>query len=366
MPDLKKTPLHEAHQQLGGKMVDFAGWEMPVQYQSVIAEHNNTRTAVGLFDVSHMGEVFLEGKDALANLQRITCNDASKLAIGQVQYSALLYENGTFVDDITVYRLGENRYFLCVNASNILKDFQWIESHLQGEVTCENRSSQFGQLALQGRNALDLLQKMTPEALHAMNYYGFKELELLGKPMLVARMGYTGEDGFEIYCPQETTRELWETLLAQGQAFGIRPAGLAARDTLRMEVCFPLYGQDIDDQHTPLEAGLGRFVAFDKGDFLGKSALEKIKAEGIQRKLIRFVLDVRGVPRPHYPILDETGQELLGEVTSGTNSPTLGKGIGMGYVPIAQAKIGHKIQIEIRKKLFPATIVKPPFVKIQP
>ena len=363
MSDLKKTPLYEAHRQLGGKMVEFAGWEMPVQYQSVIAEHNNTRTAVGLFDVSHMGEVYFEGKEALANLQRLTCNDVSKLAIGQVQYSALLYENGTFVDDITAYRLGENRYFLCVNAANTTKDFEWIEAHLQGDVVCENRSSQFGQLALQGRKAPELLQQLTSEAVHEMGYYWFREIELLGKPMIVARMGYTGEDGFEIYCPQESTLELWETLLAKGQPFGIQPAGLAARDTLRMEVCFPLYGQDIDDQHNPLEAGLGRFVALEKEDFIGKSALQNVKTEGIQRKLIRFVLDVRGVPRPHYPILDETGEQPLGEVTSGTNSPTLGKGIGMGYVPVEQAKIGNKIQIEIRNKTFPATIVKPPFVK---
>lgn len=365
MSELKKTPLYEVHRKLGGKLVDFAGWEMPVQYQSVVAEHNSTRNSVGLFDVSHMGEVFFEGKAALSNLQRLTCNDVSKLAIGQVQYSALLYDNGTFVDDITVYRLAENRYFLCVNAANTDKDCQWMQSHLQGEVHCENRSSEFGQIAIQGKNAIKILQEMTQEDLSQIPYYWFREIELCGSSMMLARMGYTGEDGFEIYCPQEHTVMLWETLLAQGKSLGITPAGLAARDTLRMEVCFPLYGQDIDDQHNPLEAGLGRFVALDKADFIGKSAVEKVKAEGIRRKLIRFVLDVRGVPRPYYLIFDETGEQALGEVTSGTSSPTLGQGIGMGYVPIEHAKIGSKLTIQIRNKMVPATIVKPPFVKVQ-
>ena len=364
MPALKKTPLNETHRQLGGKMVDFAGWEMPVQYQGVMAEHKNTRKSVSLFDVSHMGEIYFEGQDALPNLQHLTCNDVSKLQIGQVQYSALLYDNGTFVDDITVYRLAADSFFICVNASNTDKDFQWVQSHLTGKVQCENRSAQIGQIAIQGKNAIAVLQPLTEEPLPEINYYWFREIELLGYPILLARMGYTGEDGFEIYCQRDHAVEIWEVLMEQGKSYGIVPAGLGARDTLRLEVCFPLYGQDIDDQHLPLEAGLGRFVALEKDDFIGKAVLSKVKEEGIQRKLIRFVLDVRGVPRAHYLIYDSEGHEVIGEVTSGTSSPTLGQGIGMGYVPVAQAKIGNKIHIQIRNKMVPATIVKPPFVKV--
>lgn len=364
MSELKKTPLNDVHRQLGGKMVDFAGWEMPIQYEGVMAEHKNTRTAVSLFDVSHMGEIYFEGKDALKNLQKLTCNDVSKLEIGQVQYSALLYENGTFVDDITIYRLAEDHYFLCVNASNTDKNVAWIEANLEGNVQCENRSAQIGQIAIQGKKASAVLQTMTKAPLADLQYYWFREMELCGHPATVARMGYTGEDGFEVYCPQEHTVEIWEAMMAQGKPFGIAPAGLAARDTLRLEVCFPLYGQDIDDQHLPLEAGLGRFVALEKDDFIGKNALKKVKEAGIKRKLIRFVLDVRGVPRSHYLIYDADGQQSLGEVTSGTSSPTLGQGIGMGYVPIEHSKIGSKIKIQIRNKMVPATIVKPPFVKI--
>ncbi|MBF0278690.1 MAG: glycine cleavage system aminomethyltransferase GcvT [SAR324 cluster bacterium] len=364
MSELKTTPLNETHRQLGGKMVDFAGWEMPIQYKGVIAEHKNTREAVSLFDVSHMGEIYFEGKDALTNLQKLTCNDVSKMQIGQVQYSALLYENGTFVDDITVYRLAESSYFLCVNASNVEKNFLWIQSHLQGDLLCENRSSQIGQIAIQGQKAINVLQQISKESLEEIKYYWFREMELCGFPTTVARMGYTGEDGFEIYCPQEHTVAIWEALMEKGQSFGIAPAGLGARDTLRLEVCFPLYGQDIDDQHLPLEAGLGRFVALEKGDFIGKDILQKTKKEGIQRKLIRFVLDVRGVPRSHYLIYDAEGQRSIGEVSSGTSSPTLGKGIGMGYVPIEHSKIGNKINIQIRNKMVPASIVKPPFVTI--
>ena len=364
MTELKKTPLHGIHQQLGAKFVDFAGWEMPVQYESIITEHQITRKAVTLFDVSHMGEIFLEGKDALANLQRLTCNDVSKLKDGQVQYSALLYENGTFVDDITVYRFSGEHFLLCVNASNINKDFQWIHKNLQGQVQCENRSYQFAQIAIQGKYAQQVLESFTKKPLHDMRYYWFREINLCGDPVMLARMGYTGEDGFEIYCPPESSEEIWETLMYHGLNFGIFPAGLGARDTLRLEACFPLYGQDIDDQHNPLEAGLARFVALEKDDFLGKNALQQVKGEGIQRKLIHFVLDVRGVPRPHYPILDAEGAKTLGEVTSGTSSPTLGKGIGMGYVPLKHSKIGETLNVRIRNKLFPATIVKPPFVVV--
>jgi aminomethyltransferase len=364
MIELKKTPLNEVHHQLGAKFVDFAGWEMPIQYESIITEHHNTRNAVSLFDVSHMGEIFIEGTDALSNLQRLTCNDVSRLSDGEVQYSALLYENGTFVDDVTVYRISNELYFLCVNASNTDKDFQWIRSNLEGQAHCENRSAQFAQIAIQGKYAQQVLESITKKTLQDLRYYCFREIDLDGHPVILARMGYTGEDGFEIYCPPQSSEEIWETLMFHGLIFGIFPAGLGARDTLRLEVCFPLYGQDIDDRHNPLEAGLGRFVALQKKDFLGKEALQKAKSEGIQQKLIRFILDVRGIPRPHYPILDARGEQVLGEVSSGTSSPTLGKGIGMGYVPLDHSNIGETLNIQIRNRLFPATIVKPPFVAV--
>ncbi len=346
-------------------MVEFAGWEMPIQYEGIMAEHKHTREAVSLFDVSHMGEFYFEGKDALQNLQKLTCNDVSRLAIGQVQYSALLYENGTFVDDITVYRLGEEKYFMCVNAANTDKDFAWIQSNLSGDLKCENRSAEIGQIAIQGKNAVDVLKTMTSEPIDTIKYYWFMEIELCGHPVTLARMGYTGEDGYEVFCQREHTAEIWETLMEKGKPFQIAPVGLGARNTLRLEVCFPLYGQDIDDQHLPLEAGLGKFVALDKASFLGKDAVATQKAEGLQRKLIRFALDVRGVPRPHYLIFDETANVPIGEVTSGTSSPTLGKGIGMGYVKIANSKIGTKVNIQVRNKMLPATIVKPPFVVVE-
>ena len=364
MTELKKTPLNELHHQMGAKFVDFAGWEMPILYDSIITEHHNTRNSVSLFDVSHMGEIFIEGKDALTNLQRLTCNDVSKLSDGQAQYSALLYENGTFVDDVTVYRISEEQYFLCTNASNTDKDFQWIRSNLEGRVCCENRSARYAQIAIQGKYAQPVLESITKKPLQDIRYYCFREIELYEHPVMLARMGYTGEDGFEIYCPPESSEEIWKALVYYGLNYGILPAGLGSRDTLRLEVCFPLYGQDIDDRHNPLEAGLGRFVALQKNEFLGKEALQKVKSEGIRQKLIRFILDVRGVPRPHYPILDAKGDRVLGEVTSGSSSPTLRKGIGMGYVPIEHSKVGETLNIQIRNKLFPATIVKPPFVVI--
>ncbi len=365
MTTIKKTPLNEIHHKLGARMVEFAGWDMPIQYEGIMAEHKHTREAVSLFDVSHMGEVYFEGKDALQNLQNLTCNDVSRLEVGQVQYSALLYENGTFVDDVTLYRLGEEKYFMCVNAANTDKDFAWIQANLSGDLQCENRSSEIGQIAIQGRNAVDILKKMTTKPVDTIKYYWFMQIELCGHPVTIARMGYTGEDGYEIFCQKDHTVEIWEALMEEGKSFQIAPAGLGARDTLRLEVCFPLYGQDIDDQHLPLEAGLGKFVALKKEKFIGKEAVAAQKAEGLQRKLIRFTLDVRGVPRPHYLIFDEAGKDPIGAVTSGTSSPTLGQGIGMGYVGIENSKIGTKINIQVRNKMLPATIVKPPFVTVE-
>lgn len=362
---MKKTPLNEIHRKSGGKLVDFNGWEMPIQYEGILAEHRRTREHVSIFDVSHMGEIYFEGKDALANVQQLTTNDASKLFVGQAQYSAMLYENGGFVDDITVYRLGSNKYMFCVNASNLAKDFAWIQQHIAGDCNCENASDNMGQIALQGRDAIAVLKNLTPYSLGKIGYYHFVQTNLDEEDVIVARMGYTGEDGFEIFCEKEVTEKLWKTIMSEGKTFGIAPAGLGARDTLRLEVNYPLYGNDIDDKHNPYEAGLGWIVKLDKGDFVGKQALLEIREKGVEQKLISFKLDVKGVPRSHYKIFDSEASSEIGEVTSGTSSPTLRVGIGMGYVASKYSQIGTKINIQIRDKFFPATIVKKPFVFVK-
>ena len=342
--------------------MEFHGWELPIQYDGIIAEHKRTREQASLFDVSHMGEIILEGKDALANLQQITTNDLSILAVGQVQYSAMLYENGTVVDDLTVYRLGKDRYQLCVNAANIEKDFSWIKKNLNGDLSCENRSDRIGQIAVQGPKAEKLLQSLTTIDLKKIKYYWCATAKIAEKGTLVARMGYTGEDGFEIFCALDDTIYLWETLLKKGQPYGVAPAGLGARDTLRLEVCYPLYGNDIDDQHNILESGLGWIVKFKKGNFIGKDALLKVKEKGLKRRLVSFKLDEKGVPRQGSLIFDAQGEKQIGKVTSGTSSPTLGKGIGMGYVPLSSKESGTKITIQIRKRFLTATVIQPPFV----
>ncbi len=346
-------------------MVDFHGWEMPVQYEGILSEHKRTREKVTLFDVSHMGEVILEGKDVLPNIQRLTTNDVSSLAIGQVQYSAMLYENGTVVDDLTVYRLGEDRYQLCINASNVEKDFNWIEKNLEGDLSCKNISAETGQIAIQGPNAEKLLQTLTSTDLKTIKYYWCAEGKVCDKHVLIARMGYTGEDGFELFCDNNDTEEIWNRLIENGESLGVAPAGLGARDTLRLEVCYPLYGNDIDDQHNILESGLGWIVKFKKDDFIGKKALLKIKEDGLKRRMISFKLDVKGVPREGYSIFDERGENQLGIVTSGTSSPILGFGIGMGYVSFESKDPGTKISIQVRNRFLAAEIVKAPFLIIK-
>lgn len=366
MSEINKTPLNDVHRQAGGQLVDFHGWEMPVIYDGILAEHTRTRTSVSLFDVSHMGEVIFEGKDALANIQKITCNDASALEIGQVQYSALLYENGTIVDDLTVYRLGEDRYQLCVNASNTEKDYEWIKSNIGGDMTCKNESSKTGQIAIQGRKSDDVLQKLTDYPLKDIKYYWCAETKLKnGMPILIARMGYTGEEGFEVFCKKDDTVEIWNLLMEAGAEFDIAPAGLGARDTLRLEQGYCLYGNDIDDQHNALESGLGWIVKMDASDFIGKEALAKVKAEKIQRRLVPFKLEGKGVPRTGYKIFDESGEKEIGVVTSGTSSPILKEGIGMGYVARDHMAKETKVQVQIRKKMVPAVITRGPFVKVE-
>lgn len=360
---LKRTPLYEVHRRMGARMVPFAGWEMPVQYGSIIEEHRAVRSRAGLFDISHMGQVELRGPDALAAVQYLTTNDASRLSIGQVQYSALCYENGTFVDDITVYRLGQDHFMLTVNAANIEKDDEWIRSHVRGDVEVENVSYETTLLALQGPKALTILQRLTPIDLSAIRYYWFTRGLVLGFPALVSRTGYTGEDGFEIYLENFAAEPVWHRILEVGQDLGILPVGLGARDTLRLEAKMALYGNDIDDEHTALEADLGWIVKFEKGEFIGREALLKQKEMGIHRKLVGFEMIGRGIARPHYRIF-QAGKEV-GQVTSGGYAPWLDKNIGLGYVPVDLASVGTELDILIREKLVPAKVVSTPFYKRQ-
>ena len=362
---MEKTPLHETHKKARGKMVAFHGWEMPLQYEGIIAEHLNTRNAVSLFDVSHMGKIYIEGKDALKNLQHLTCNDVSILDIGQVQYTAMLYTNGAPVDDLTVYRLGEQKFQLCVNASNIEKDFDWIQTNTQGQVEIKNQSNQIGQIAVQGKFAETSLQQLTKYPLQDIKYYWFAETYLDDFKVKIARMGYTGEDGFEIFCETSAAVDIWNRLMECGKKHQIKQAGLGSRDTLRLEICYPLYGNDLDKDHTVLESGLGWIVKWDKGVFIGKDALIQQKEEGLKQRLISLKLDTRGVPREGYKIFEASGKQQIGIVTSGTSSPVLKEGIAMGYVQWDSKKVDTKLQIEIRNKMVPAHIVKAPFIKIK-
>jgi len=356
----RQTPLYDAHRKLGARMVDFAGWEMPVQYTSVIAEHEAVRGAAGLFDVSHMGEVEFTGKGALESANRLLSNDLSRCADGQAVYSGLLNERGGFVDDVVAYRFSPERILICINASNRDKDFAWMSERVVG-VKPVNRSDDFAQLALQGPRASAILQRLTPADLSPIRNYHFSEGTVAGIPCIVSRTGYTGEDGFELYCSPEKAEALWLALLEEGEGEGLRPAGLGARDSLRTEMKYALYGNDIDDDHTPLEAGLGWIVKLDKGDFIGRAALERQKSEGVGRKLVGFELTGAGVPRHGYPIV--SGEKRVGEVTSGTFGPSVKKPIGMGYVPTGLASEGLNFAVEIRGRPVEAKVVKTPFLK---
>ncbi len=358
---MKATPLNAVHRQIGARMVPFGGWDMPVQYSGILEEHRAVRGTAGLFDISHMGEIEFRGPDALAAVQRLVTSDASKLAVGQVQYAALCYENGTFVDDLTVYKVAADHFMFTVNASNIEKDYQWITAHVAGNVEVRNISHQTALLALQGPKAPEILRKLTPVDLSQIRYYWFQRGKVLGADVLISRTGYTGEDGFEIYLTPDRAESLWHRLVDEGRAFGLLPVGLGARDTLRLEAKMALYGNDIDDAHTVLEADLGWIVKFDKGEFIGRAALEKQKAAGLTRKLVGFEMVGRGIGRAHYKIV-KNGKEI-GEVTSGAPSPTLGKNIGLGYVAIEHATIGTDVGILIRGEPVPAKIVPTPFYK---
>jgi aminomethyltransferase len=356
----KKTSLYDTHVRLGGKMVEFGGFLMPVQYKGIIEEHRCVRTRVGLFDVSHMGEFRFTGSDALAFIQRMTLNDASKLEVGQAQYTGMCYEHGGMVDDLLVYRLADG-YMMVVNASNIDKDFEWLAEHKQGHVELSNISDETALLALQGRYAEPTLQKLTDVDLSQIRFYHFTDGEVAGVKAMISRTGYTGEDGFEIGFDASQAETVWNAILEAGEEFGIQPIGLGARDTLRLEMKYCLYGNDIDETTTPLEAGLGWIVKFDKGEFVGREALLKQKEAGLRRKLVGFEVNSRAVPRHDYAILKDG--ESVGRVTSGTFSPMLEKPIGLGYVRIEHTAVGTELEIDIRGRHAPAKVVKTPFYK---
>ncbi len=360
---MKNTALSHIHEQLGAKMVPFAGYNMPVSYEGVNIEHETVRNGVGVFDVSHMGEFLITGPNALALIQKVTSNDAAKLEDMQAQYSCMPNATGGIVDDLIVYKLDVEKWVLVVNASNIEKDWNWISSHNSMGAEMRNLSEDYSLLAIQGPQAIEAMQSLTSEDLSAIKFYTFRVNDFAGiEHVMISATGYTGSGGFEIYCKNSEVEQIWNRVFEAGKEFGIKPIGLAARDTLRLEMGYCLYGNDINDTTSPIEAGLGWITKFTK-DFVNSDNLKKEKETGPKRKLVAFELDERGIPRHDYDIVDESGAKI-GVVTSGTMSPSLGKGIGMGYVPANSTSLGTKIYIQIRNKAIPATVVKLPFYKI--
>ena len=359
---MKNTALSHIHEQLGAKMVPFAGYNMPVSYEGVNAEHETVRKDVGVFDVSHMGEFLITGPTALDLIQKVCSNDVSKLVDGQAQYNCLPNETGGIVDDLIVYKLKDEEYLLVVNASNIDKDWDWISKNNSAGATMRNLSEDYSLLAIQGPKAIEAMQSLTSEDLSAIKFYHFKVADFAGiEHVIISATGYTGSGGFEIYCKNSEVEHVWNKVIEAGKNFGIKPIGLAARDTLRLEMGFCLYGNDINDTTSPLEAGLGWITKFTK-DFTNSENLKKQKEEGVKRKLIGFELTERGIPRHDYEIVDKEGKNI-GIVTSGTMAPSLNKGIGMGYVTIENSAPDTEIFIQIRNKPVAATVVKTPFYK---
>ncbi|PTM03843.1 MAG: glycine cleavage system aminomethyltransferase GcvT [Bacteroidetes bacterium] len=359
---MKKLILDQVHQDLGGKMVDFAGYNMPVQYEGLNAEHLHVRSAVGVFDVSHMGEFFVEGPQALDFLQKVSSNDVSKLTPGKIQYSCLPNDKGGIVDDLLIYCLAENSYLLVVNASNIEKDYNWLASHLPEGLNIDNQSDNWSLFALQGPKAAEALQSLTDLDLAGMKYYTFDKGAFAGcDNVIVSATGYTGAGGFEIYVPNEHALQVWEAIFKAGADWDIKPIGLGARDTLRLEMGFCLYGNDIDDTTSPLEAGLGWITKFTK-DFINSEALKAEKEAGLSRRLTGFIMEDRGIPRHDYAVLNADG-ENIGVVTSGTQAPSLGKAIGMAYLQKDYLAEGTEIFIQVRNKALKAKVSKPPFYK---
>lgn len=362
MGELKRTPLFESYSQYGGKTIDFGGWELPVQFSSIKEEHEAVRTKAGLFDVSHMGEILVSGANSLEFLQNLLTNDISKIKDGQAQYTAMCYPDGGTVDDLLTYRFDEDHYMLVVNASNIEKDFEWMQKHSVEGVTLENVSDQYGLLALQGPVAETVLQRLTDENLADIKPFRFKKDVLIaGNSVLVSRTGYTGENGFEIYASPDASIALWNEILTEGRKDGVLPAGLGARDTLRFEACLALYGQELTKDISPLEAGVNFVVKLSKEDFIGKDALASQKENGIPRKLVGIEMIDKGIPRHGYAVYLK--DEKIGEVTTGTQSPTLKKNIGLALVSIEHAEIGKTLEVEIRNKRLKAVTVETPFYK---
>jgi aminomethyltransferase len=361
--ELRKTPLHARHCASNARMVPFGGWEMPVEYAGITAEHMAVRTHAGVFDVSHMGEIEIAGKDALAAVQRISSNDASRLHVGQAHYSALTTFEGTFVDDMLVYRMAPNHFMLVVNASNIAKDYAWIAAQVAqaGEAAAIDSSSRYALIAIQGPAALDVLQPLCSAGLADVKYYWFTYGEVAGARATISRTGYTGEDGFEIFVPPNMADRVWQALLESGRSADVIPCGLGARDTLRLEAAMRLYGNDIDETTTPIEADLAWIVGWKKESFIGHERLREQKERGVARKLVGFEMIDRGIARHGYPVL--RGDKPVGVVTSGTQTPFLKKAIGMAYVPMDLTTAGSELTIDVRGRASRATVVPLPFYK---
>lgn len=358
---MKKTPLYEKHVALEGKVIDFGGWALPVQYTGIIQEHEMVRTSSGLFDVSHMGEILVEGRESSSYVQKVITNDISNMTVGQVIYSLMCYEDGGVVDDLLVYKTAEDKYFLVVNASNVDKDFEWMLKHVDENVTVQNVSNEYAQLALQGPKAQEILQKLTDEPLGDIKFFRFKsEVSLVGKSTLVSRTGYTGEDGFEIYLAPDDAPAVWQAILDEGKD-AVQPIGLGARDTLRFEAGLPLYGHEISADITPLEAKLGFFVKLEKAGFIGQKALQNQKSEGLSRRLVGLELLGRGLPREGYDI--KLGQDNIGFVTTGSYAPSFKKSMAMALVDSAYAKKGLEMDVVIRNKPVKAVTIPLPFYK---
>jgi len=359
---MKNTALTETHKALGAKIVPFAGYNMPVQYEGVNIEHETVRKSVGVFDVSHMGEFLVEGPHALDLIQKISSNDAAKLTVGKAQYSCITNDKGGIVDDLIIYKIKEETYLLVVNASNIEKDWDWINSKNDVGAELRDISEDYSLLAIQGPKAIEAMQAITSQNLSEIKFYNFVVGDFAGiEHVIISATGYTGSGGFEIYCKNSEVKQIWDKVMEAGADYGIKPIGLAARDTLRLEMGYSLYGNDIDETTSPIEAGLGWICKFNK-TFTNSEALQAEKEQSPKRKLIAFKLDERGIPRQDYDIVDNSGN-VIGNVTSGTMSPSLGIGIGLGYVPNDFSKVDSKIYIQVRKKAIPATVVKLPFYK---
>lgn len=360
---LKRTPLFESYKEYGGKTIDFGGWELPVQFSSIKAEHEAVRTKAGLFDVSHMGEVFVSGSGALDYLQKLVTNDVSKLKIGQAQYTVMCNEQGGTIDDFLIYKLEEERYLLVVNASNIEKDVAWMKKQQTENVVIDNQSDNYALLALQGPLAESVLQRLTDDKLDEIKFFRFKDhVQVGGEDVLVSRTGYTGENGFEIYGTPEAMKNLWTKILQEGKEDGVVPAGLGSRDTLRFEAGLPLYGQELREDVSPLEAGLGFVVKVNKEEnFIGKDVLVKQKEQGVERKLVGLEMIDKGIPRTGYKVYD--GDQEVGEVTTGTQSPTLNKNIGFALLSTNYTELGTEVEVEVRTRRLKAKVVATPFYK---